>query len=86
MSTLQPLPTSLLNDGNLKALNKLLSELEPTLMTDMLKQFFRGWLASTYVEEKEANERADLYFTFERMLAFTEALQEDLPKNTAVHG
>lgn len=78
MSTLQPLPApNYLNNGDTNALNELLSQIEAEMIINMLREFLRGWLASTYIEGKEVAERADLYFTFERMLDFAQTLHQN---------
>lgn len=78
MSTLQPLPAlNCLNNGDTNALNELLSQIEAEMIINMLREFLRGWLASTYIEGKEVAERADLYFTFERMLDFAQTLHQN---------
>lgn len=88
MSQQQSIPPSRtlshLNEGDIPALNRLLSEIEPAYMSETLKELFRGWIASAYVQEKDINERADLYFTFERLLVFTETLHHNEQKNASV--
>ena len=76
-SLILPDKPSYANTQDFQALEQLLFAIDTQSAVDTLRTLLRGWVCSECVQEKETDERSNLMFDYECLLAFLLAIEQN---------